>query len=437
MAAPTPCLSFIGIVDFSEKARWLFMTESVTDLLGYEPHELIGRPSLELVHPDEFPSDTIQQDKAAVLVYLRMKHKDPFRGPVILMDCLFDFFSLPASLVCLVKDRGAQCPGGQRFLASPGAKALHNASTAQEITVITPSAANFEFRRWHDPSPMPPSPIPAGMASITIPGPGHARTPPSPSPSTASSSWGAASRSPPATRGSPQSPPQRHRRPRSHSASSRASSRSLSSAPRSRSPSPAPRVPAPAPEQTVITFDPLPSKSFRTAFILDRFSTHCAILYASNDLLLSSSAAIGRSFYDFVEAKDEAVVRSWIGCVKGWGVNEKGSRATAGSGSASSRCVRGEGVCRTHAGPPADPRSRNRHGSHSGRAHAHGSHPTAHGQRPGRYARAGSTSQGAAARRQTLHSPTRGGGEDGEKFDVDAIFSAHSDGLMVILRRAS
>ena len=46
--------SFIGIVDFSEEARWLYMTESVTDLLGYEPPELIGRPSLELVHPDEF-----------------------------------------------------------------------------------------------------------------------------------------------------------------------------------------------------------------------------------------------------------------------------------------------------------------------------------------------------------------------------------------------
>jgi hypothetical protein len=88
--------------------------------------------------------------------------------------------------------------------------------------------------------------------------------------------------------------------------------------------------------------------------------------------------------------------------------------------------------------PQPTPRSRNRHGSHSGRAHAHGAHPTAHAQRPGRYARAGSTSQGTAARRSTLHSPTRGGGgEDGEKFDVDAIFSAHSDGLMVILRRAS
>ena len=28
-------------------------------------------------------SDTIQQDKAAVLVYLRMKHKDPIKGYVL------------------------------------------------------------------------------------------------------------------------------------------------------------------------------------------------------------------------------------------------------------------------------------------------------------------------------------------------------------------
>jgi hypothetical protein len=27
-----------------------------------------------------------------------------------------------------------------------GPKAMHNASTAQEVTIITPSAANFEFR---------------------------------------------------------------------------------------------------------------------------------------------------------------------------------------------------------------------------------------------------------------------------------------------------
>ena len=56
---------------------------------GYEPHELIGTPSLNLVHPDEFSEvkelhyTTISQDQAAVLAYLRMKHKDPYKGYIL------------------------------------------------------------------------------------------------------------------------------------------------------------------------------------------------------------------------------------------------------------------------------------------------------------------------------------------------------------------
>ncbi|KAF5317514.1 hypothetical protein D9619_013200 [Psilocybe cf. subviscida] len=152
-SSSTPNLSFIGIVDFSQEARWIFMTESVTDLLGYEPRDLVGRPSLELVHPDEFPRvkqlhyDTIRQDKAAVLVYLRMKHKDPLKGYVL---CGVSRTVVHNVLV------------GSVSFANPN-KALQNASTAQEITVIAPEARNFQFRRWHDASPMPPSPIPERM----------------------------------------------------------------------------------------------------------------------------------------------------------------------------------------------------------------------------------------------------------------------------------
>ena len=56
---------------------------------GFEPRELIGRPSLELVHPDEFTQvrgihySTITQDQAAVLAYLRMRHKDPCKGYIL------------------------------------------------------------------------------------------------------------------------------------------------------------------------------------------------------------------------------------------------------------------------------------------------------------------------------------------------------------------
>jgi hypothetical protein len=92
---------------FFLQARWVYCSESVQDLLGrassrsrmypclssrlagFEPHELIGQPSLELVHPDEFAQvrgihySTITQDRAAVLAYLRLRHKDPCRGYIL------------------------------------------------------------------------------------------------------------------------------------------------------------------------------------------------------------------------------------------------------------------------------------------------------------------------------------------------------------------
>ncbi|EAU86124.2 hypothetical protein CC1G_03335 [Coprinopsis cinerea okayama7 len=542
----TPCVSFIGIVDFSQEARWLYMTDSVTDLLGFEPKELIGRPSLELVHPDEFPRvrqlhyDTIQQDKAAVLVYLRLRHKDPYKGYIL------------CGIVIL-----AWHPIGSVSFASPGAKALHNASTAQEITVISKGAHNFEFRRWHDPSPMPPSPTlppirnlppsPSSSAesSWSSPSPPPSTLPPptnsssyrsnysnvraesvyierSPSPITGrprpmrkqSSTAGTSStvRTPETSNRDPSSPPGGPSPPRSppyhYQEHARHSPRgSLSHPSRSRSPSPLlptpvsdtdrssehirgrsgsesdsystprkeehsgssyqrrdsgyeydrdydyrdsragengrgrgdpdyrhlpppapsshrqqpqrPPSPPPRPSTPVITFPHLPSKSFRTAFILDRFSLHCTILYCSNDLMVQSTHAIGRSFFDFVALKDEGIVKSWIECVKGWGVNERGQPSDGGFGFGRFNLL----VCGRESVPrlpdPSTP-SRHRQGStttrHHSSRHRHGPRTERERERDSAY---------AAYQREL-----------GEQFPVDAIFSAHSDGLMVILRRA-
>ncbi|TFK63045.1 hypothetical protein BDN72DRAFT_339602 [Pluteus cervinus] len=348
MDSSPPCVSFIGIVDFSQEARWIYMTDSVADLLGYEPHELLGRPSLELVHPDEFPRvkqmhyDTIQQDKAAVLAYLRMRHKDPYKGYIL---CGISRTVVHNVLV------------GSVSFASPGAKALHNASTAQEIEVVTPSALNFQFRRWNDPSPMPPS------------------------------------------------PPLR--------------SRPLPSSPSSRSSSEE-RSPSPEHRQEPITFDHLPNKSFRTAFILDRFSVNCTISYCSNDLLLSTTSAIGRSFFDFVAKKDEDIVRSWIDVIKSWGVNERGQPSDGGFGFGRfGLLIDGrDSIGRV----PEPPPSRHRHGSSASGGHT--SKSRASKSRPAPTSRS----------RPPTHSPVTD--SNSPQISVDAIFSAHSDGLMVILRRA-
>ncbi|TEB40189.1 hypothetical protein FA13DRAFT_1597192, partial [Coprinellus micaceus] len=369
-SSSTPCVSFIGIVDFSQEARWLYMTDSVIDLLGFEPKELIGRPSLELVHPDEFPRvrqlhyDTIQMDKAAVLVYLRLRHKDPYKGYIL---CGISRTVVHNVLV------------GSVSFASPGAKALHNASTAQEITVISQGAANFEFRRWHDPSPLPPSPTLS-----------PAKLPPSPSTSSSSkSSWS----------------------------------------------TPSPQIAANSTVPTTkeaITFPHLPNKSFRTAFILDRFSLNCTILYCSNDLLVESTHAIGRNFFDFVAPKDEGIVRSWIECVKGWGVNERGQPSDGGFGFGRFNLLVGgrESLPRL---PEPMPPSRHRQGSMTSRQgasrgsrhhHNHRDHLYSNGSRS---ITGGGNGPGPAYYQQRLV-------EYGEQFPVDAIFSAHSDGLMVILR---
>lgn len=403
ISSATPCLSFIGIVDFSQEARWLYMTGSVTELLGFEPKELIGRSSLELVHPDEFPRvkklhyDTIQLDKAAVLVYLRLRHKDPYKGYIL---CGISRTVVHNVLV------------GSVSFASPGAKALHNASTAQEIEVITPSAMNFEFRRWHDPSPMPPSPT---LPSRSLPTSGS-----SPTPSSSSSSSSGTSRS-----------------------SWRASPGEAPSSPRTSSRTPSP---SPPPPPRVISFAHLPNKSFRTAFILDRFTVNCTILYCSNDLFLSTTSAIGRSFFDFVARRDDEIVRSWVSCVKGWGVNERGQPSDGGFGFGRFTLLT-EGRDSISRLPEPTPSRRERQGS-----------TTSRGSRPSTSSTSSSSSSLSSRHREgrTAHTPlgrrpqnhptsllsqnqnaVDPAEEDQEQFAVDAIFSAHSDGLMVILRRGS
>ena len=104
----------------------------------------------------------------------------------------------------------------------------------------------------------------------------------------------------------------------------------------------------------VITFDPLPEQSIRTALILDRFSVNCTVLYCSNDSLLATTTCMGRSFFDFVARRDEDLVRSWIDVIKSWGVNERGQPSDGGFGfgkfnlvvkGRDSRCVREGTAC--------------------------------------------------------------------------------------------
>ncbi|KAI9875908.1 MAG: hypothetical protein M1830_007794 [Pleopsidium flavum] len=84
--------TFITIHDLSLDARLLYVSDSIVDILGYSPQEVVGRSCWEYFHPDEVPfaraihGRGVQLDKAAVLNYCQIKNKD---GRWVGCECVF------------------------------------------------------------------------------------------------------------------------------------------------------------------------------------------------------------------------------------------------------------------------------------------------------------------------------------------------------------
>ena len=68
------------------------MSTSIVDILGYAPHEVIGKSCWEYFHPDEIPfaravhGRGVKLDKAAVLNYCRIKDR---HGRWLGCECVF------------------------------------------------------------------------------------------------------------------------------------------------------------------------------------------------------------------------------------------------------------------------------------------------------------------------------------------------------------
>ena len=68
--------------DLSPEARILYSSDSIVDILGYAPNEVVNRSCWDFFHPDEIPvaraahGRSIELDKAAVLSYCRMRDKE-------------------------------------------------------------------------------------------------------------------------------------------------------------------------------------------------------------------------------------------------------------------------------------------------------------------------------------------------------------------------
>jgi PAS domain S-box-containing protein len=80
------------MIDLSPAANILFASESILDILGYQPFEVIGKSCYEYFHKDDVPfnryrhNDAIELDKAAVIHYARIRAKS---GEWVSCECVF------------------------------------------------------------------------------------------------------------------------------------------------------------------------------------------------------------------------------------------------------------------------------------------------------------------------------------------------------------
>ncbi|KAF2455074.1 hypothetical protein BDY21DRAFT_264687, partial [Lineolata rhizophorae] len=84
--------TFITIHDLSRDARILYSSDSIVDILGHTPDEVIGRSAWDFFHPEELPvakelhSRGVRLDKAAVLAYCRIRNR---QGDWVTCECCF------------------------------------------------------------------------------------------------------------------------------------------------------------------------------------------------------------------------------------------------------------------------------------------------------------------------------------------------------------
>ncbi|KAH7072375.1 hypothetical protein FB567DRAFT_201421 [Paraphoma chrysanthemicola] len=84
--------TFITIHDLTDDARILYSSDSIVDILGHTPDEVVNRSVWQFFHPDELPiakaqhSRGVRLDKAAVLSYCRLKNR---QGDWVGCECCF------------------------------------------------------------------------------------------------------------------------------------------------------------------------------------------------------------------------------------------------------------------------------------------------------------------------------------------------------------
>jgi len=92
-------ITFITLHDLSPNATILYASQSVSDVLGYEPADIVAKSCFDFFHPEQVPlardihSNQIKLDKAAMLSYCKLKNKqNEWVGCECVFTVVYDVF---------------------------------------------------------------------------------------------------------------------------------------------------------------------------------------------------------------------------------------------------------------------------------------------------------------------------------------------------------
>lgn len=165
-----PSLSYIAVVSGDKSGIYQYVSDSVTDVLGFEPAELLGRSCYKVFHPEELAKlgevhyRALADESAACVAYMRLLHKDGYW-----VECSVSYSTVYDKSLTLVSRIHA------------GSRGFEHAITAREIFEISPaSQGRFSITRQGSAAS---SPSPPKTASPTPP-PFHQLPPSSRTPRT-------------------------------------------------------------------------------------------------------------------------------------------------------------------------------------------------------------------------------------------------------------
>ncbi|KAG8630581.1 hypothetical protein KVT40_002200 [Elsinoe batatas] len=122
-------LTFISIHDLSADARILYSSESIVDVLGYTPDEIVNKsvwdffPQEEVPYAKQFHKHGIEMDKAAMLAYCRVRDRD---GNWVGCECCFTIV-YDVMVVCTSVYRSG-LPSQKRAIEAPLIRRMFSSS---------------------------------------------------------------------------------------------------------------------------------------------------------------------------------------------------------------------------------------------------------------------------------------------------------------------